>query len=217
MIKTVTNVRWKTLLVQGLAFQLASTPDNEASDHRHVRSTPRGAVQSVMPRDTRTRGRRDRDPGTSRRFRSQAGRSGTRPYLPQPPAARCPCHAVWRSIQACTSRSLHRRCLPIRYACNPHSRHLSRTVRSGTASIAATSRADSIRLEPPRVPVRGLAAAGRPGLKGRGSALRGAPQPRGLQCAQVSPRRHGKHGHPALLPAGLLRDLPVSRHPPGHR
>lgn len=67
------------------------------------------------------------------------------------------CHAVWRSIQACTSRSLHRRCLPILYACNPHSRHFSRTVRSGTASIAATSRADSMRSEPPRVPVRGFA------------------------------------------------------------
>src|SRR5271165_7617902 len=66
------------------------------------------------------------------------------------------CQAAWRSIQAYTSRSLHRRCLPILYAGNPHSRHLSRTVRSGTASIAATSRADSMRLEPPRVPARGL-------------------------------------------------------------
>src|SRR5271165_1685231 len=69
------------------------------------------------------------------------------------------CQAAWRSIQAYTSRSLHRRCLPILYAGNPHSRHLSRTVRSGTASIAATSRADSMRLEPPRVPARGLAWA----------------------------------------------------------
>jgi len=34
-------------------------------------------------------------------------------------------------------------------------RHLSRTVRSGTPSIAATSRADSRRLDPPRVPLCG--------------------------------------------------------------
>src|SRR6266704_2865214 len=66
-------------------------------------------------------------------------------------------YAAWRSIQAYTSRSLHLRCLPILYAGSPHALHLSRTVRSGTASIAATSRADSMRLEPPRVPVRGFA------------------------------------------------------------
>lgn len=72
------------------------------------------------------------------------------------------CYAACRSIQAYTSRSLHRRCFPILYAGNPHSRHLSRTVRSGMARISATSRADSIRLEPPRVPFcgRGSLAVG---------------------------------------------------------
>jgi hypothetical protein len=54
-------------------------------------------------------------------------------------------------LRAIFADSLHRRCLPIRYAGRPHSRHLSRTVCTGTARFAATSRADSNRLEPPRV------------------------------------------------------------------
>ena len=62
-------------------------------------------------------------------------------------------HADWRSIHAYTSRSFHRRCFPILYAGSPHSFHLSRTVRSGTARIAATSRDESMRFEPPRVPL----------------------------------------------------------------
>jgi hypothetical protein len=41
----------------------------------------------------------------------------------------------------------------------PHTRHLSRTVRSGTASMSATSRADIMRLEPPGVPLRGFACS----------------------------------------------------------
>jgi hypothetical protein len=54
-------------------------------------------------------------------------------------------------------RSLHRRYLPIRQAGSLHARHVPRTVRSATASIAATSRADSTRYEPPAVPGRGVA------------------------------------------------------------
>jgi len=41
----------------------------------------------------------------------------------------------------------------------PHSGRLSRTVRSGIPSIAATSRAESRRLEPPRVPFRVLSCS----------------------------------------------------------
>ena len=62
-----------------------------------------------------------------------------------------------RSIHAYTSRSFHRRCFPILYAGSPHSFHLSRTVRSGMARIAATSRDDRSRLEPPSVPFCGSA------------------------------------------------------------
>ena len=65
-------------------------------------------------------------------------------------------HADWRSIHAYTSRSFHRRCFPILYVGSPHSFHLSRTVRSGMARIAATSRDDRSRLEPPSVPFCGI-------------------------------------------------------------
>jgi hypothetical protein len=78
-------------------------------------------------------------------------------------------HADWRSIHAYTSRSFQRRCFPILYAGNPHSFHLSRTVRSGMARIAATSREDRSRLEPPRVPFRG--AARRPSRRWLSSAV----------------------------------------------
>jgi hypothetical protein len=78
------------------------------------------------------------------------------PYLNVRGTGRPVSHADWRSIHAYTSRSFHRRCFPILYAGNPHSFHLSRTVRSGMARIAATSRDDRSRLEPPSVPFCGV-------------------------------------------------------------
>ena len=110
------------------------------------------------------------------------------------------CPAVWRSIQACTSRSFRR---GVCRSCTP------------VIPIPAICRGRCARGRPvsrrPRVPAACGAsrreylcgawrAAGRRDAACRASALRVAPQPRGLRCAQVSPRRHGEHGIPRSCP-----------------
>jgi hypothetical protein len=126
------------------------------------------------------------------------------------------CQAVWRSIQACTSRSFHRKCLPIRYACSPHSRHLSRTVRSGRPELRRHRGPTACGWSRPECRCGAERAAARRGVTCRGPARQAVLRSRGLRCAQVYLGGRGTHGHRVFRSPGLWRGLPVARHLPGH-